>query len=81
MIRKEAFADPGPICFKIFSTTGSSVIAYFSVNSFSTSQVLASMIEIILSVIFSLVPCGIVKFTETRSLAIDGKKVPLIIPP
>ena len=54
---------------------------YFSSSSFPASIAFSSTIEIIESVIFSLVPIGIFKSIVKISLSTIGKKSTAIIPP
>ena len=66
----------------VFSNNCLSVpFKYFSVNSLLTINDFSSIIEIIESVIFSLVPLGISNSIETLSLATDGNIVTPITPP
>ena len=69
---KLALLDPGPILLIIFSITGVLPVC-FSVYSSATYQAASSILEMIESVIISLVPCGIVSDMATLSLAIVGK--------
>ena len=79
---KLALEEPFPSVFILFTKSDFPVPdKYFSLSSCSTILDFSSIKLMIESVIFSLVPLGIVRVTCTRSLAILGKNEVRTTPP